>query len=230
MSIPRVSVLMPTYNQARFLPRALAGLAVQQFQDFETIICDDGSTDETPKVLATCGGRVVTHSQNRGTAAAINTAYSMAKGELITWVSSDNVMYPNWLSSLVRHLDGNPEDGAVYSAYQRIEDGVGCNVFPGDYDPGRLISSENCYFGPSFLIRREVWQEHRGGTAHDYDNWARVEEACWKSCLTIDYVPEVLCDYYKGDWNTSLRHPELYDAPKWRAEALKRRSIESSRT
>lgn len=224
-SQPLISVLLPTYNQARFLQDALEGLASQKV-DFQLIACDDGSTDQTPEILKRWGVRTVTHPQNRGTAAAINSARELTDAQYLTWVSSDNIMYPNWLATL-RSAIRVPGVGAVYSAYRDCPEGGFKDkkrlVKRGKYNAHDLISGENCYFGPSFLIRSEVWQEHRGQTAHDYDSWLRVEEACWMRGLKIAYVPEVLCDYKHGDWNTVRRRPDLYDAPRWRAEALDRR-------
>ncbi len=216
----KVSVLLPTYNQAKHLPAALDALDKQTFRDFELIACDDGSTDETADIL---NGRcwVVTHSENKGTAEAINSARVFARGQYITWVSSDNVMHSDWLARLHCEVNGY---GAVYSAYHCIEGESQTKVRQGVYDRSRLIESENCYFGPSFLIDARVWQSHRGGSSHDYDNWARVEEACWAKMLGIRYIDEVLCDYHRGEWNTCRRRPDLYDADHWRAEALKRRA------
>jgi glycosyltransferase involved in cell wall biosynthesis len=217
-----ISILLPTYNQAKFLPAALAGLRAQTFRDFEVIACDDASTDETGTILADAGIRTITHKVNHGTAYAINQAWALSGCELITWISSDNVMRPTWLETLARYLKANPHAGAVYSAYVRHEGEKATEVHP-NYPAGSLIESENSYFGPSFLIRSEVWQDHRGGTAHDYDNWARVEEACWARGWHIGYVDDLLCDYHVGPWCTARKHPERYDAGKWRAQAIERR-------
>lgn len=217
-----ISILLPTYNQARFLPDALASLAAQT-RPYELVACDDGSTDGTADILKAV--RTVTHPVNRGTAAAINSAAQLAKGEYLTWVSSDNIMYPEWLDRLLGALRSRREWGAVYSAYRTVEEQRRRLVSQQTYNPNRLVSGDNCYFGPSFLIRREVWQEHRGGSAHDYDNWARVEEACWARGWTIGCVNQPLCDYRRGEWNTCRRHPELYDAPRWRSEAIERRKV-----
>jgi glycosyltransferase involved in cell wall biosynthesis len=219
----RVSVLMPTYNQARFLQRSLDGIANQIYRDFELIVCNDGSTDGTADMLGSVC--CVHHETNEGAASAINSAREWASGELLTWVSSDNVMHPDWLICLVDHLDEHPNHGAVYSDYVRCEKGTMSAGSPGAYAPERLISSENCYFGPSFLIRRDVWQEHRGLSAHDFDNWSRVEEECWHRGLSIGYEPRILCDYHAGPWCTARARPELYDAAKWRREAIERREL-----
>jgi glycosyltransferase involved in cell wall biosynthesis len=157
-----ISVLLPTFNQAQFLRDALDGLAEQTI-DFELIACDDGSTDDTAAILDEYGVRTVTHETNRGAAAAINSAAALASGEYMTWVSSDNRMHPEWLETLAGRM--TPSTGAVYSAYNRCEQGTKpVAVRQGPYDPTALISSDNCCFGPSFLIRRDVWQEHRGGS------------------------------------------------------------------
>jgi glycosyltransferase involved in cell wall biosynthesis len=221
-----ISIFLPTFNQAAHLPDALKALAAQTRGDFELIACDDGSTDGTFAVLWQYDVRTVTHEKNQGTAAAINSAAALASPDsrYFTWVSSDNMMYPRWLGALAGELDAHPHLGAVYSAYNRYEDRIDRVVLPGDYCHERLLRSDDCYFGPSFLIRREVWQEHRGGISHDYDNWARVEEACWARGLTIGYVGQPLCDYHAHPDRASVRLRHLYDAPKWRDEAIRRRA------
>jgi glycosyltransferase involved in cell wall biosynthesis len=230
--MPTVSVLLPTYNQGRFLPDALAALAAQTFRDFELIACDDGSTDDTADIFCEqgfgpAGCCLTSHEENRGTAAAINSAAALATGRYWTWVSSDNTHPPNWLATLAEYLDAHPKAQAVYSPYRRLD------LFPdtgktrprvqspGPYDPARLISGLDCYFGPSFLIRRAAWLEHREGLAHDYDWWLRFEE----TTDAIGYCPEPLCDYRMGPWQTGRNRPAalLADARKWQAEAVRRR-------
>lgn len=224
-----IAVLLPTYNQAKFLPDALAGLAAQTRKDFYLIACDDGSTDETSNILKSYGLQIYRHPDNRGTAAAINTAASLISDdvEYITWVSSDNIMYPNWLEHLLEYM--KPDVDAVYSAYNRHDlfPNAGKTrprtMDPGPYHPGRLISSLECYFGPSFLVRREHWLEHREGLAHDYDWWLRFEERTQR----IAYCPIPLCEYRMGPWQTGRNRPAelLADARKRQAEARERRCL-----
>ncbi len=81
-----ISILLPTFNQAKYLPDALVSIHAQTFQDFELIACDDGSNDQTAEILRSSGIRFITHEENRGTAKAINAAAMMASGDLMTWV------------------------------------------------------------------------------------------------------------------------------------------------
>lgn len=215
----KVSILMPTFNQAEFLPAALDGINRQTFRDFELIVCDDGSTDGTAQLLK----NAIRHETNRGTAAAINSAAAIATGDLMTWISSDNVMAPNWLERL--HAEMLPSVGFAYSGFW-IESGTSITPYFRDYDPNALISDEACYIGPSFLIRADVWKEagkHIGAISHDYGHWLRVEEVCWRRGLDIKAVPEMLCHYRVHDGMAGTRLKHLYDAPQHQAEARQRR-------
>jgi glycosyltransferase involved in cell wall biosynthesis len=222
-----IAVLLPTYNQAAFLPDALAGLAAQTRTDFRVIACDDGSTDDTSKILKDCGVATVRHGTNRGTAAAINSAAEHAGPvQYMTWVSSDNVMYPDWLEKLAGILDQQPATQAVYSPYRRHDFFPDTGKTrprlqaPGPYVKDRLIGGLDCYFGPSFLVRRPMWLDHRGGMAHDYDWWLRFEE----TTDAIAYYPHPLCEYRMGPWQTGRVRPGLLDDARQRqAEAMGRR-------
>lgn len=94
-SAPRYSIIMAVYNQADFVREALDSLFAQTFKDFEVIVCDDGSTDETPRVIREYSDRVkLLVSDHRGPAGARNVAIAAAKGEFISCMDSDNVWMP----------------------------------------------------------------------------------------------------------------------------------------
>lgn len=228
----RVGVVMPTYNQAQWLPGALASVLSQDHAGLAVV--DDGSTDSTPEVLY---GFSESHGdafwtlapeKNEGTAAAINRGVeSMSVHmEALTWVSSDNVMSSTWLPTLTARMD-KWGAGAVYGGYYRVTaERVSYHFEP--YDPARLISSPSCYMGPAFLIRADVWKEagpHRGRISHDYDHWLRVEEVCWKRGLPIVGVDAPLCWYNAHDKRASVVRAHEYDALHWQAEARKRRGL-----
>ncbi|MEI6168081.1 MAG: glycosyltransferase [bacterium] len=99
--MPLYSIIIPTYNRATFLREALASVWAQTFQDYEVIVCDDGSTDDTSKVLADCGDRItVVRTQRQGPAAARNAAAAVACGAYLTCLDSDDTWLPWTLASI----------------------------------------------------------------------------------------------------------------------------------
>ncbi len=112
---PRVSVIMAVHNEERFLTEAVESVLAQDFTDFEVIISDDGSTDETPAIahsLAERGPgriRVLRAERNQGKPFALNRALAVRRGELIAWLDGDDVMLPGKLERQVAALDANPD-------------------------------------------------------------------------------------------------------------------------
>src|SRR5579872_6727239 len=92
---PLVSICIPAYNAARYIDATLGSMLNQTYKNIEIIIVNDGSTDETPRVLAKYAGRDnihVLHTENRGQCAAANRAYRQAKGEYIKFFDADDLM------------------------------------------------------------------------------------------------------------------------------------------
>lgn len=92
---PLVSVVIPTYNQAVYLPSAVTSVLEQDYPAIELIVVDDGSTDATPRILRDYGEAIV-HAQqpNRGAANALNEGIRMARGDFVCWLSSDDAFLP----------------------------------------------------------------------------------------------------------------------------------------
>jgi glycosyltransferase involved in cell wall biosynthesis len=113
----RVSVITPVYNGAKYLGPAIDSLLAQTMQDWELIIVDDGSTDETPQVIERCTDpRIVKVRQpNAGEAVARNTGLQRARGDYIGWLDADDLYLPNALADLAGFLDQHPEFDIVYS-------------------------------------------------------------------------------------------------------------------
>ncbi len=117
---PTVSVLMSVYNGARFIREAVDGILSQSFSDFEFIVIDDGSNDETGEILgAYCDVRMVIrrNSTNIGLPGSLNRGLSIARGEYVTRQDADDVSYPERLEEQVRFLDRNPKIAVLGTDY-----------------------------------------------------------------------------------------------------------------
>ncbi len=109
---PRVTVVMPTYDQEAFLPGAVDALLRQAYQDWELVVVDDGSPGDVAAALGAAledpRVRLERHEGNRGLGAALNTGLDLARGELVAYLPSDDVVRKDHLATLVAALDADP--------------------------------------------------------------------------------------------------------------------------
>lgn len=121
--MPKVSVIIPAYNQAQFLSTAINSVLAQTFQDFEVIVTNDGSTDNTPEILARYGERIcVINQENAGLSAARNAGMRLAQGELVAFLDSDDFWYPDMLLYTVTFFDKHPEMDVVYTKFDKVNE------------------------------------------------------------------------------------------------------------
>jgi len=157
---PRVSVVIPTYNRARTLSRAVGSVLSQDFRDIEVIIVDDGSTDATRDVVSSFGDervRLISHDVNRGVGAARNTGIEAARGDLVAFQDSDDEWLQGKLSAQVRALEAAGE--ACLLVY--------CTkiVYGRDADHVRGPRRAVCVPGPEVSelsgdLREFLWRQH----------------------------------------------------------------------
>ena len=119
MPTPLVSVIIPTYNTARYVQESIDSVLEQDYPSIQLIVIDDGSTDETVDIIRRYDERVILLTQqNQGAAVARNTGLAAAEGEYIAFLDSDDVWLPGKLSAQVAYLDTHPDIGMVYSCWQ----------------------------------------------------------------------------------------------------------------
>lgn len=121
--MPRVSIIVPTFNCARYLGRALDSALSQIYRDYEILVVDDGSTDETRELVDRYGGKVrYFYQANGGLSSARNLALSKASGEFIAYLDADDMWYPQKLERQVAFLDRNRDCGLVHSDVTVIDE------------------------------------------------------------------------------------------------------------
>ncbi len=123
LSYPKISVIIPTYNRVHLIKDAVESVFNQTYQDFELIIIDDGSTDNTREVLAEYGERLrYIYQENQGRSAARNHGINLAKGEYIAFLDSDDVWFPDKLARQVPILESAPDNVVLVHGYKYIVD------------------------------------------------------------------------------------------------------------
>ena len=116
-----VSVIIPAYNGDRYIRDAIASVFAQSYTDYELIIVDDGSTDETAQIIKNYGDRINYISQsNQGVAQARNTGLAAAQGKYIAFLDQDDFFYPNKLSRQVKLMEQNPRLGMIGSGWDIV--------------------------------------------------------------------------------------------------------------
>jgi len=109
---PLISVVIPTYNRAAYLGRALQSVFAQTFKDFEVIVVDDGSTDNTADIVNAWKDKIhYFYQKNQGRAVARNKGIELAKGKYIAWLDSDDEWYPDRLARQVPVMEKNADTG-----------------------------------------------------------------------------------------------------------------------
>jgi glycosyltransferase involved in cell wall biosynthesis len=181
---PRVSVIIPTYNRAWSLATAVDSVLSQDFDAFETIVVDDGSTDETRALLTDYGAALrVIRQPNRGVSAARNAGIRAAAAPLVALLDSDDYWLPGKLAAQTAFFDQNPEAVICQTEERWIRNGVRVNPGKRHRKRGGMIfepSLELCLVSPSaVMLRRSLFEsvgffDERLPACEDYDLWLRI--------------------------------------------------------
>src|SRR5260370_36300518 len=133
-----VSVVTPTYNQAAFLRDTIESVLLQDYPAIEYQIIDDGSTDETPQILEEYSGRaLIERHENRGQTPTINKGWERARGDILSWLNSDDTFLPGAVSTAVKYFAENPDVDIVFGdSLVTAEDGTPIEGSPKRLDVG----------------------------------------------------------------------------------------------
>lgn len=181
---PKISVVLPCYNGASMLPTAIESCINQSCTDWELIIVNDCSTDNTLEVALYYAGidsrvKVINNVVNLKLPASLNRGFSEARGEYYTWTSDDNIMHEEMLQELSSFLDEHSDCGLVASDYMVIDEHDNVKRRVELPDNLETMLPLNNYLGCSFMYRSKV-AESVGGyneqlfLVEDYDYWIRI--------------------------------------------------------
>lgn len=207
--MPKVSVIIPCYNQGKFLLETLQSVYDQTYSKIEIIVVNDGSTEEfTRQLLGAFSHPLVTvvHTDNQGLAAARNNGIKVAQGEYILPLDSDDRIGPDYIEKAVAVLDSNPSIGIVYCRAQ-LFGGVNTEWMLPEYSLAEMLK-DNLIFC-SALFRRSDWEDVGGydpGMVYgweDYDFWLSLIE----KGRGVYRIPEV-CFYYRVAPDSMVRSKE----------------------
>jgi len=230
---PTVSVVMPVYNGGPFLRQSLDSILAQTYPDFEVIVVDDGSTDETPQILASYGSRIRTyHKPNGGGASAINYGIGQGHGEWIAWLSADDLWEPTNLERQVATIMENPFIGLLYTDFATIDAGgkvlSRVHLPPPPTRRARVVAlMRRCFInGCASLIHRDVFAhvglfDEADRLTYDYDMWLRIIPN-----FEIRYLPEVLA-YYRVHPGQLSRREEILNRARRRVRSRAIRRLDS---
>ena len=226
--MPLVSVIMPSYNHAKFIDAAIQSILDQTFQDYEIVITDDCSTDnsiEKIKKFTDPRIRLFHFAVNQGAASAANNSIREAQGKYIALLNSDDVFVPDRLEKQVRYLEEHPEIGAVFGQIELID------------EEGRILDDKshlyntlflqdnrsrqewlryffyhgNCLCHPTMMIRRACYDsvglyDERMAGLPDFDLWVRLTMK-----YEINILPDVLLRFrlLNREMNASAPRPDV---------------------
>ena len=208
---PLVSVVIPTYNHAHFLQKALQSVVDQTYDNLEILVINNFSTDGTEHIASSFSDqKVILHNfHNDGIiAASRNHGMMQARGEYVAFLDSDDIWYPTKIEECILALQSGA-DIACHGEFWVAQDGLRREVM---YGPAKnatykkLLRHGNCISTSTVVVRKSILQEINGFserpdfvTTEDYDCWMRIAQVTNK----FVFVPKILGEYILHDGNAS---------------------------
>ena len=200
----KVSILIPTYNRANLVPRAIESVLAQTYKDYEIIVVDDGSTDNTKQVLENYKDRIKYFFEpNAGVSAARNLGLKYISGDFLVFLDSDDIIYPDKLQIQTDYLIKHPKVDVVYSGWKEIDNN------------SLSIELEYKPDNPANIFKKLIWESYAFPihaamirktclkkvpefdttlpASEDTDFWVRLALAGYKFGST----PDLVCEYIR---------------------------------
>ena len=219
-NMPEISVIIPSYNNAPYIGKAIESILNQSFTDFEVIVIEDCSTDNSREVINSYMEQdsrihVIHHEKNKGVAAARNSGIQAAKGEFIAILDADDEFLPTRLQLLYEKIIKEPNIALVHSDIFVVNEQKkikwvikGEPIYSEEYIPGEVLRRRGCHLGQP-LMRKAcmelvgLYDETLPG-AEDYDLYHRLTHH-----YPVAYVQEPLYLYRLHETNATKKYRKI---------------------
>jgi len=184
-SVPLFSIIIPTYNRANFIGKTINSLLKQQYNNYEIIVVDDGSTDNTEEVIKeyTAPNFTYIKKENAERAAARNFGAAIAKGEYVNFFDSDDLAYPNHLTDAVNvinkhqhpewfHLSfelSTPEGKIIQQMQNNITPTLNQKMYTGN-----ILSCNGVFIRRDIALKNKFNEDRQLSASEDYELWCRL--------------------------------------------------------
>jgi glycosyltransferase involved in cell wall biosynthesis len=227
--MPRVSVIIPAYNAAKFLPTSIESVIGQTYDSWEMVLVDDGSNDETRELVASYAPKMghklrYVYQPNRGLPAARNTGIRNSQGDLIALLDADDIWLPLRLERSVAAMDSDAEVGLVHGRFERVNPegspiGQIQPIFLREYLSGRIadhiytrkihLACATTTFRKS-CIDKAGWFDETMRSTEDRDLWFRI--ACH---YRVAFVDEIIAQYRVSPGSMSSNTDRMFTWQKY---------------
>lgn len=203
MNNPKISIIMPVCNGEKYIREAIDSVLAQTFSDFEFIIFNDGSTDNTLNIIKSYPDpriKIIDLGKNVGIPAALNSCLEQAQGRYIARMDADDICLPERLAKQVQFLDHDSAVSLLSTNVELITENGRSKGAHWIFRTHKLIKWKalisNPLFHPTVMARAEVYKkfQYKSGLpgAEDYDLWSRI---LFESTFTVACLPDVLLKY-----------------------------------
>ena len=207
---PKISVYIPTYNVAQFLPRCMKSLLAQELPADEILVIDDGSGDNSAELAAACPGiTLIRHTANKGLAAARNTAVNAARNEFVASIDADCVAHPSWLGELAKNMSDPKLAGVGGKLIEGVQDSLADRWravhMPQEWGDS-LLRNPRFLFGCNNLFRKSAvlaaggYDERWRTNGEDTNLCANLREKGWD----LLYDPSARATHLRHDTTRSI--------------------------
>ncbi len=192
--LPKVSIITPSFNQGQFLEASIRSVLEQDYPNIEYIIVDGSSKDESVEIIKKYQNHLAwwVSEKDKGHADALNKGFSHATGEILAWLNSDDIYFPNAVSEAISVLRSHPEVGMVYGNADLIDDaGATIGQFAAKQTSYRQMLRGSVHIPQATtFFRSKLWQQVGPLDlslffSFDYDLWVRLAKVS-----QLLYVPK----------------------------------------